>query len=118
MSKKLVWILAGVMAIVMIGLILVQTYWISNAFNIKEKQFAQLVARSMSNFSNELENREAAHLLNQFISPEMAPDTTGGGGFISIIIWNPVRRCHFFNQPHRIFITTSRSLSRIRRGRQ
>ncbi len=80
MSKKLLWILAGVMAIVMIGLILVQTYWISNAFNIKEKQFAQLVARSISNISNDLETREAANLLNRFMSPDITPDTSMTGG--------------------------------------
>ncbi len=80
MSKKLLWILAGVMAIVMTGLILVQTYWISNAFRIKEKQFAQLVARSMSGFSTVVENREAAYFLNQFLYPGMDVDTTGSGG--------------------------------------
>ncbi len=80
MSKKLLWILAGVMAIVMTGLILVQTYWISNAFRIKEKQFAQLVARSMSGFSTVVENREAAYFLNQFLFPGMDADTTGSGG--------------------------------------
>ncbi len=80
MSKKLLWILAGVMAIVMTGLILVQTYWISNAFNIKERQFAQLVAGSMSNLSNEIESREAAYFLNQFLSPQAETDTAGSGG--------------------------------------
>ncbi|HYW97224.1 MAG TPA: HAMP domain-containing sensor histidine kinase [Bacteroidales bacterium] len=79
MSKKLLWILAFVMAIVMTGLILVQTYWIRNAFNIKEKQFAQLVARSMSNVSSEIENREAAYMLNQFLSPQVNTDTAGSG---------------------------------------
>ncbi len=99
MSKKLIWILAGVMAVVMIGLILVQTYWIRNAFNIKEKQFAQLVARSMSNLSSEIENREAAHLLNQFISPQMGLDTTGGGGVYFNYHMESSSSMQFFNQP-------------------
>ncbi len=79
MSRKLLWVLAGVMAVVMTGLIFVQTYWIRNAVNIKEKQFAQLVARSMSDVSSEIETREAANLLNEFLSPHPKPDTLAGG---------------------------------------
>ncbi len=58
MSKKLLWLLAGFMAIGMIFLILVQTYWINNAISIKERQFAQVINASLDDLTMELEKRE------------------------------------------------------------
>ncbi|MFW5820282.1 MAG: sensor histidine kinase [Bacteroidota bacterium] len=78
MSKKLLWILGAVMAVVMIGLIIVQTYWINNAIQIKEKQFSQLVVKTMSNISHRIEQEETAHMIYDYISPNVRFDTTGG----------------------------------------
>ncbi len=77
MSKRLLWTLAAFMAIVMIGLILVQSYWINNALEIKEKQFDQLLARSMSNISGQMEAREAALMVYDFVDPFFKIDTSG-----------------------------------------
>lgn len=78
MSKRLLWILGAVMAIVMTGLIIVQAYWINNAIKIKEKQFSQLVARTMSIISQQIEQEETAYMIYDHISPNVRFDTTGG----------------------------------------
>ena len=49
MSKRFIWTLAVFMALAMLGLILVQTYWINNAYQLKENQFSQLVNRALNN---------------------------------------------------------------------
>jgi len=69
MSRKLLWLLALSMGIVMTCLILVQTYWIKNAFIIKETQFNQLVVRSVTDVSRELERREAAYRIMDEFNP-------------------------------------------------
>ena len=47
MNKTLIWIVTVFMGIAMASLILVQAYWIKNAMLVKEKQFDQLITRSM-----------------------------------------------------------------------
>lgn len=77
MSKKLLWLLAGFMAIGMTVLILVQTYWINNAINIKEKQFTQLVNNTLDGLTFEIERQEAVlHIIDQF-NPEWTEDSAG-----------------------------------------
>jgi len=63
--------LAAFMAIVMTGLILVQTYWIRNAVQIKEHQFNQIVSRTLSNVSYQMEEREAANMVYDYLMPEL-----------------------------------------------
>ena len=63
MSKKWIWILAFFMGFAMVGLIIVQTYWIKNAFQVKEKQFDQLIRKSMSEVSWELQRQETYNYL-------------------------------------------------------
>ncbi len=77
MSKKLLWLLVGFMAIGMTVLILVQTYWINNAINIKEKQFTQLVNNTLDGLTFEIERQEAVlHIIDQF-NPEWTEDSAG-----------------------------------------
>jgi signal transduction histidine kinase len=77
MSNKLLWLLAGFMAIGMTVLILVQTYWINNAINIKEKQFSQIVNQTLDALTFEIEKRETVlHIIDQF-SPEWNEDSSG-----------------------------------------
>ncbi len=46
------------MGFAMIALIMVQAYWISNAYRLKEKQFSQLVNRALYNVVTEIQERE------------------------------------------------------------
>lgn len=78
MSKKFLWILAVFMAIIMGGLILVQSYWINNAIEIKEKQFNQMVNRGLSNVSYQIERDEAVFIVSDYFRSVRKSDTTAG----------------------------------------
>jgi two-component system phosphate regulon sensor histidine kinase PhoR len=84
MSKKLLWLLAGFMAIGMTVLILVQTYWINNAIKIREKQFAQIVNGTLDNVTLEIEKRETVvHIIDQ-MTPEWNIDSSGAQSTINV----------------------------------
>ena len=59
MGKKTILFLSAAMIVVLAGLIFIQTYWIKNAVEVKEKQFYQLVNKSVDEIVNKLEVREA-----------------------------------------------------------
>jgi two-component system phosphate regulon sensor histidine kinase PhoR len=66
MSKKILWIISIFMAIAMLFLIVVQTYWINNAYRLKEKQFSQLVNRAIYNTVQDIQEREAMwHIMDE-----------------------------------------------------
>lgn len=50
----------------MVGLILVQTYWINNAYRLKEKQFSQVVNQVLYNTVHSIQDREAMwHIMDE-----------------------------------------------------
>jgi two-component sensor histidine kinase len=61
MSKKKIWFLAIIMTLGLLGLILVQGYWMKRAVNLKEQQFRHFVNQSLTVVTNELEQREALY---------------------------------------------------------
>jgi two-component system, OmpR family, phosphate regulon sensor histidine kinase PhoR len=63
MSKKLLIIIAVAVGIAMVGLLMVQTYWIRSAYMLKEKQFDQRIGEALDDLVKELEKRETADLL-------------------------------------------------------
>lgn len=66
MKRQWIWFLAGVMALVMTGLILVQAYWINNAMQVKEQQFRQIVYHTLNEVAREVERQEAVyHIMNE-----------------------------------------------------
>jgi len=66
MSKRFLWIIAIFMALAMIALIIVQAYWILNAIDVKDKQFTQLVNRTMGNVGSVVQQREAIwHIMDE-----------------------------------------------------
>jgi signal transduction histidine kinase len=83
MSKKLLWLLAGFMAIGMTILILVQTYWINNAIRINERQFGQIVNRTLDEISMELEKRETVFQIIDQMNPSWDFDSMGTQGTIN-----------------------------------
>ncbi|HEX2395622.1 MAG TPA: histidine kinase dimerization/phospho-acceptor domain-containing protein, partial [Bacteroidales bacterium] len=58
MSKRFIWIVTIFMGLAMASLIMVQAYWIRNAIIVKEKQFDQLIYRSMIDITNAVEKLE------------------------------------------------------------
>lgn len=82
MSRKVLWLVAIFMVIGMTGLILVQAYWINNAWNIKERQFDQLINNSLNRISDEVERRETMlHILKE-LNSERYPGIIKGQGRI------------------------------------
>lgn len=69
MSKRFLWIIAAFMSLAMIGLIVVQAYWIGNAIDIKEKQFSQLVTKALADISQEIRKQEAVYHIIDEIEP-------------------------------------------------
>jgi signal transduction histidine kinase len=66
MSRKFLWIIAIFMGLAMIALIIVQAYWITNAYRLKEKQFSQMVNRALYNVASELQERETIwHIMDE-----------------------------------------------------
>ena len=78
MSRKLIWILTVYMGLALASLIIVQAYWIKNAVLVKDKQFDQLITRSMIDISREIEQREASKIIMHHNDPLSADS-----GFIS-----------------------------------
>jgi len=69
MQKKTIWILTIILSVTLIGLIMVQLYWIQNAIKIKEEQFSQLVKKGLGNIIDEIENREIIYQVVNEIDP-------------------------------------------------
>jgi two-component system phosphate regulon sensor histidine kinase PhoR len=57
------------MGLAMAALIFVQAYWIKNAVLVKEKQFDQLISRSVIDIAREIEQYETAKIIMQQIDP-------------------------------------------------
>jgi len=72
MRKKTIWILTIVLSITLIGLILLQYFWIKNAINIKEQQFDQLVTSSLINIIDEVESKEMIYQISNETGPYLS----------------------------------------------
>ena len=57
MSKKVTWLLVLMMGVAVIGLTSVQYYWVKESYQLKEKQFEQLVFQSIRNESYNIEKK-------------------------------------------------------------
>jgi two-component system, OmpR family, phosphate regulon sensor histidine kinase PhoR len=82
MSRKIIWILIGVMSVATIGLIIVQSYWIKNAVTVKEQQFRFLAFRTLGTVTHEIEKQEALSLVLSELRPSSYIDSiTYSSGF-------------------------------------
>jgi two-component system, OmpR family, phosphate regulon sensor histidine kinase PhoR len=63
MNKKIIWIISVCMGLAMTALILVQAFWLKNAWLVKEKQFDQLISRSLIDIERQIERHEATDLI-------------------------------------------------------
>jgi len=63
MNKKIIWVVSVFMGLAMTALILVQAFWLKNAWLVKEKQFDQLISRSLIDIERQIERREATDLI-------------------------------------------------------
>lgn len=63
MQKNKIALIIIVMSIALLGIILMQIYWIRHDFAIKEQQFDQQVTEAMNAVVDKLETRQALHLI-------------------------------------------------------
>jgi two-component system, OmpR family, phosphate regulon sensor histidine kinase PhoR len=63
MNKKIIWIVSICMGLAMTALILVQAFWLKNAWLVKEKQFDQLITTLMFDIERQIERHEATDLI-------------------------------------------------------
>ncbi|MBI4648178.1 MAG: HAMP domain-containing histidine kinase [Bacteroidia bacterium] len=77
MSKNLIWSLIALMSISLMGLIIIQTFWIKNAVEVKEKHFNQLVNKALSAIAKKMETHEALVEISNEISSAIRSGKTG-----------------------------------------
>ncbi|MFO7829250.1 MAG: HAMP domain-containing sensor histidine kinase [Bacteroidales bacterium] len=77
MQKRTLWIITVVLSITLVGLIIVQVYWIKNAIEIKQEQFKQLVTKGLDNIVKEIENREVVYKVVNEFEPHQDISVTG-----------------------------------------
>lgn len=58
MSKRLIWILIIVMTFALMGLMVLQAYWLKNAYKVKEDHFSQQVTQALFEICKKAEARE------------------------------------------------------------
>jgi len=63
MKKQLIVFLTVFMGLALTGLIIIQSFWISNAFKLKEKHFDQLVQKSLSEAVFEIQRNETMSII-------------------------------------------------------
>ncbi len=61
MKKQYIYILIGVITSALIGLVVIQLYWIDNAVTLKEEEFKRNVRSAIFSVSNKLEKIDAAY---------------------------------------------------------
>lgn len=66
--KKVILLLIIIMAASLVGLVVIQAFWIRNSIRLKEEVFQQLVNTSLNNVAATLEAQEAAKQLNNEVS--------------------------------------------------
>ncbi len=79
MSRKFIWILIGIMTITLVGLIVLQTYWIKNAVEVKNDQFDQMVNKAMDHISHQIETQEVLLEISSEISSDMPNELLNNG---------------------------------------
>jgi two-component system phosphate regulon sensor histidine kinase PhoR len=72
MKNQKIFILIGVVMATLIGLIILQSFWIKNALEVKETNFKQQVNRAMKDIVSSLQQEETAYqLVNEINTPHI-----------------------------------------------
>ncbi len=65
MTKKLLYVLIGCICISLVGIIIVQFFWIRNAFQVKESQFSRSVNDALGSVVEKIETRENMYFISR-----------------------------------------------------
>ena len=63
MKRNYIWLLTVVITFTMVGLIIIQSYWIRNALNLREEQFDQQVNKALNSTIRDLEEEETVYYI-------------------------------------------------------
>ena len=69
MSKKTIWFVTFALSATLIGLFIVQGYWIRDAIRINEQHFDQLINKTLNNVVKQLENQEVVYQIINEVEP-------------------------------------------------
>lgn len=69
MSKKTIWLVTFALSATLIGLFIVQGYWIRNAIHINEQHFDQLINNTLNNVVEQLEKQEMVYQIINEVEP-------------------------------------------------
>jgi two-component system, OmpR family, phosphate regulon sensor histidine kinase PhoR len=69
MSKKTIWFVTFALSATLIGLFIVQGYWIRDAIRINEQHFDQLINKTLNNVVKKLENQEVVYQIINEVEP-------------------------------------------------
>jgi len=69
MSTKTIWLVTFALSATLIGLFIVQGYWIRDAIKINEQHFDQLINNTLSNVVEQLEKEEIVYQITNEVKP-------------------------------------------------
>ena len=69
MSKKTIWLVTFALSATLIGLFIVQGYWIRDAVRINEQHFDQLINNTLDNVVEQLEKEEMVYQITNEVKP-------------------------------------------------
>jgi len=69
MKNKTLWAVTIILSLTLAGFILIQFNWIKNAIELNEKQFNQLINKSLFNIVQEVEQREMVYMMVNEVEP-------------------------------------------------
>ncbi|MEO1436853.1 MAG: hypothetical protein AAFV80_15045, partial [Bacteroidota bacterium] len=71
MSKKAIGLITGLMAMALLGIVLMQSYWINYSIRLNEAQFNKNVALALDEVSRKLEREEIQLVSQNFFFPDV-----------------------------------------------
>ncbi len=72
MNKKAIWLVIGLMSVALLGIVLLQSYWINHYLKLSERQFNIGVQRALADVSERLEWEEMQDLAFGSVFPSMS----------------------------------------------
>ncbi len=113
MKKNSIWILVFISALTLIGLIILQSFWLKNALSIKESRFNQDVNKSLGNVVQLLQNEETiSQVIKEINSKEV--DTIKENIDISLKNETPTLLNKEYNIARDFYLVSQNSQSHIK----
>lgn len=100
MSKKTIWLVTFALSATLIGLFIVQGYWIRDAIQINKQHFDQLINNTLSNVVEQLEKEEMVYQIINEVEPYEKKEN-GDSSVINYRLTKTKQKKYSFNQYNR-----------------